>query len=205
MAAFGRDTYRSTKKNLLVIAAIAAAAVLPFLGARRMVRGYRTGGGAIWGALSGTVLLAIGLLPALVFGAIAASQGSGGDAFPALAFLFFGAISGISTLGGGIAGLVGRGKRFRMFQVEDANLAFLEANGITASEGDDVHYFDAQGNALRVIEATQEAVILMPIGTRNKRAYITITKDGEMLEYSGVVHISEGARYAGTSTAPAAA
>ena len=186
----GRDVWNMTKRNgglLLFLAVVLAAAVLPFYGARGMVRGHDR---SRWGTILNTVLgnLAIAIGGALI-----------GGATVAFACLIFGpatftltttatvALSLIGSLAGLVTGLAERRSRLASIAVRKTNERFLDGAGVRETGEEDVTHYDAEGNALRLVEFGSERLVFMAVGRRGKRAYIQIAPSGEMISYSGIV------------------
>ncbi len=183
-AAMGRDAWRTTRKNagfFLVLAAAAAAATLPFIGARDFGRQGRITGGGIFRILGGYLL---GLV--LVFAALILADSNN----PLLHLIVWPlAVTAIAAFIGFQAGKAQRPLLERQFEIETHNESFLEEQGIEETGGSDITHIDGDGNSLRFLEAHAGRLVFMAVGKRNKRAFITLDDEGRMLEYSGVVSL----------------
>lgn len=190
-SSFGRDAYRTMKKQGLLLAAIAiaaAAVALPFLGGRHMIRGHDRG----W--FLTLALTVIGSLLLITLGAIAAvfvdivllsfivSEDS--PAVPPRYGLIAAAVA-MSTGIGLLIGLAERKSRLRGFHIARENERFLLDQGFIETGGNDVTHRDGDGTPLRLLEATRDSVVFMVVGRRGKRAFITLDSEGRMLSYSG--------------------
>ena len=194
----GRSAWKSTVKNrgtilsfMMVLTVIAAAATLPFLGGRELVRGHKRS------VLHALILTGIGsmLLILLGYGAgllvdiwIQQFQGIGNQTtVPRYAIVAV--ITTSLTLLGIMIGLSQRGERLRQYAQERANEQFLTANGIRLSREKGATHVDADGNILRYEGMVDSKMVFFAVGRRNQRAYISINGSGAMQEYSGVVPI----------------
>lgn len=99
---------------------------------------------------------------------------------------FMAATAGL-TLFGMMIGLFRRRGRLRRFAAIEHNEAFLAENGFKETAGRDVTHYDADGNALRFLEASPDRLSFMVVGRRGRRAYIDLDENGRMLSYSGIV------------------
>lgn len=91
------------------------------------------------------------------------------------------------TLFGMMIGLFRRRRRLKRFAAIEHNEAFLAENGFKETLGRDVTHYDADGNALRFLEASPDRLSFMVVGRRGRRAYIDLDESGRMLSYSGIV------------------
>ena len=102
-------------------------------------------------------------------------------------FLSIGGAAVAGATVGVLVGLIQRPKRRRRHAVAVRNEQFLESYGIRETGEAETTHFDADGNALRLMERTPNSIVFMAVGKRNKRAYIGLTNEGEMINYTGVV------------------
>lgn len=189
-AAIGRDAWKETKRNglvLIILALAAGAAFLPYWGARMIFRGHPEG--ATFIAIPfGAVLVAVGWVAAtLLLGW--AFQGD------RQAMLWVFGLAGASTAAGIWIGLGEREKRFRIHRVANQNEAFLDRFGIVETGESEITHHDRDGNALRVLERTNETIVFMGVGSRNQRAYIKLSDEGEMLGYTGLIELGHPRHY----------
>ncbi len=191
----GRDIYHRVKPNNLSTAFVILVAmfgpILPVLGGIRLLQGYRRG----W---IGTIFLTCGLsMLAMIAGLFVMLLFAGliSDVLfriPNNEFLeryggwFMAATAGL-TLFGMMIGLFRRRGRLRRFAAIEHNEAFLAENGFKETAGRDVTHYDADGNALRFLEASPDRLSFMVVGRRGRRAYIDLDENGRMLSYSGIV------------------
>lgn len=198
-AAMGRDAWRGTKKNigfLFFLALIAGAVVLPFLGGRNLTRGYPQG--QIPPVFSSVVLIAAGgILGWFAFGILSLYR-------MADHFFFMGAIVVMSAVAGLLYGATRRPRRLRMFEIADRNEHFLEQFGFEELDGTEVTHIDGDGNPLRLMEHNGDSIVFLAVGRRNRRAYIRLSPEGEMLGYTGVMAITDPRQYLDPSRQPIA-
>lgn len=184
-ASAGRDFYRSVKKSigsLIVLVAIAGAIFLPFLGARNLFRGYAPG--EWWKSIGDMLLVLTGI--GLGIG-VALLSGLMGEELMAMSFVVITGASLVAGVVGSLVGLVQRPRTKRRYAIALRNEQFLASHGIHETGEIETTHFDADGNALRLMERTPNSIVFMAVGKRNKRAYIGLTKEGEMTDYTGVV------------------
>lgn len=189
-AAIGRDVWRATKKRsrvFIVLALVAGATVLPFIGGRNITRGYadHSAGpiiGGIFMVISGG---ALGLLACIILY---------GYQLAPLALLVGVAVIA-STLVGLLHGAGQRPARMRMFAIAEQNERFLEELGFEEVDESEVTHFDGEGNPLRLMERTDDSIVFMAVGRRSRRAYIRLSPQGEMLGYTGVIALTDQRQY----------
>jgi hypothetical protein len=190
-AAMGRDAWRATKKGsgpLILLAIFAAAIALPLIGGRNITRGYA---GNSVGSIVGGVFLIIGGGGLGVLGAIILSA----YGFVARPDIFGGTIAAASTVVGLLFGIAQRPARKRVFAIAEANERFLEEFGFEEVAESEVTYFDGEGNPLRLMERTDDNIVFMAVGRRNRRAFIRLSPQGEMLGYTGVIGVTDRRQY----------
>lgn len=95
-------------------------------------------------------------------------------------------------------GLVQRPRAKRRYAIALRNEEFLAFHGIHETGEVETTHFDADGNALRLMERTPNSIVFMAVGKHNRRAYIELTKEGEMIGYTGVGPLGS-ARNTGTA------
>lgn len=185
-ASFGRDLYRSIKKNP-VVAFVVGALILAF-GWRNLFLGvghgpiyeiFVTGLGSVLMILVGAVVTALGSFYAasLFFRENPAAE----------VVIVVGCLIVVSLLGTWW-GL--RDRRARLWQMEVAfrNASFMEEEGLHDSGFDSDMIEDREGNRLKLIEQSADRMVFSVAGRRGLRAAIKLA-DGEMIEYTGVVRI----------------
>lgn len=186
----GHDAWRFTRRNsgfIIFLLVVIAAAALPFAGMRGLVRGHDRGpvGTLLKTVLGNLFLIAAG---AGLCGGVLILTGLavGPDASVAAV-----AVAAAMPIAGGAAGLcrglLERRSRLRAFSVTRANEQFMERTGMRETGGSDITHYDADGTALRFLEAHSDRLVFMAVGQRARRAYIDLGPSGEMLSYSGVV------------------
>jgi hypothetical protein len=107
-------------------------------------------------------------------------------------------ISGIVAASTGVGLLFGTGQkpqRLRTFEIADRNEHFLEQFGFEELDGTEVTHMDGEGNPLRLTERNDESIAFLAVGRRNRRAYIRLSSEGQMLGYTGVIAISDPRLY----------
>ena len=90
-----------------------------------------------------------------------------------------------------IVGLFQRPGRLRRFTIAEANEEFLDELGFRETGEQEITHYDAEGNALRLLERAKDAMVFLAVGRRSKRAYIELDKNGLMTGYTGVIGINE--------------
>ena len=204
--AIGRDAWRHTKKNmvvLLILAVLLCGVCVPFFAARGLVRHHQRGFlGTLFVTILGNCLLwcvGVGILcvtsvfiqtgfSSQPYGSTDMQMGHARlpmDIFP----LFILGVVGI-TVTGLLVGLWQRPKRKRAFTIALDNDQFLANHGIQETGGHDITHVDDEGNNLRLMEINTMYIVFMAVGRRNRRAYIHLDHNGRMVEYTGVVAIT---------------
>jgi len=213
-ASAGRDMWKSTKKNsdiIFLFVIFLSTMTFPFLGGRNLTRSYPKN--SIWalfkGYFSGLFLIMLGIAIAtgavyllLLFGLgeITTLFSFSGLRNPDMGFLPFLLVIALELITiplvlGLIFGLFQRSHRQKLFKIEDKNINFLEKFGLAETGEKEITHVDAQQNPLRVLERTSDAIIFIAVGKRNKRAYIKLAPDGEMIGYTGIVSLSSNRDY----------
>lgn len=188
--AFGRDIYKTSKKNIGSMLLLLAVMFCPFIGGRGLVRGHDR---SVFGTIFLTCICSVFLIVAgfcaatiLVFQIVVMGNIDPDDPFP-LALLGGFVLTAIITAIGFLVGSFQRPKRLKAIAVRKANEEFLTANGFQETDGKDITHYDPNGQALRFIEVHPDRLVFMAIGRRGKRASIKLDQDGRMVSYSGVV------------------
>ena len=204
--AIGRDAWRHTKKNgviLLILAVLLFGLCAPFFAARGVVRHHQRGflrtllatilgNGLLWCVGVSVLFVTFVFIEALLSSQPSsgtAMQGGYASVSPGLFPLFVLVVVGI-TLAGFLVGLWQRPKRKRAFTIALDNDRFLASNGIHETGGHDITHVDDEGNHLRLMEINRMYIVFMAVGRRNRRAYIHLDTEGRMVEYTGVVAIA---------------
>ena len=189
--AAGRDIYKSVKRStglIIALISIAAAVSLPFIGMRNLFRGRAPG--EEWKAIGDILLVLAGIVIGIGVGLFAGiTMGQDVSAMSLITIVGAGIMAGVI---GALAGVISRPGAQRRYRIATRNQEFLDTHGIHESGGTEITHYDVNGNALRLFERTVNSIVFMVVGKRNKRAYITLTKNGEMIDYSGVVSLGAG-------------
>lgn len=189
-AAMGRDAWRATKKKggfLLFLALIACAIVLPFLGGRNLTRGYPEGQRPP--VFTSMVLIVGGWIFGLIAAGVLAAYEVTGQ------FSNMGIIVVASAGVGLLYGASQKSRRLRTFEIADRNEHFLQEFGFEELDGTEVTHMDGEGNPLRLMERNDESIVFLAVGRRNRRAYIRLSPEGQMLGYTGVIAITDPRQY----------
>lgn len=198
--AFGRDVYRKTKKNLLLVAALALVTIAfygLFVCCVWIGRNYESWAGSIFKKLGALAALAVCfgisfyLILFLDSAIIEVSQGAESAAAPEGLFpVFFGGIvlQVLIMVSGLIFGLVQRKKRRIAWVTEKSNIQFFEDHGI--EELDDEHLRDSEGNRYKLKNVFKGELEFQAEGRRGKRGYITFDENGKYISWSGLANIS---------------
>lgn len=191
----GHDAWRITKRNsgmLLLLILAFGAAYLPFLGARGIVRGHERGlAGTLFKTVAANlflILMGISLGFGLSFLAFSVLSAKTEIAFQLSASLSF-AVGASAAMVGLATGIIERPTRLRRFTILRANAQFMAKIGLRETGGADITHYDAEGNALRFLEAHMDRLVFLAVGRRGRRAYVSLDTEGRMLAYSGVVNI----------------
>lgn len=198
----GRDAWRYTKKNylaILILISLFASLSLPYLGARNIVRGYppRMAITAAARHIASLILVVLGAAMAFGLSIIAFSLLSEHPQ-PETATLavIVALITTVPAVAFGlIVGLFQRPGRLRRFATAKVNEIFLKDIGFRETGEEEITHYDSEGNALRYMERSKDAIVFLAVGRRNRRAYIKLDKDGLMTGYTGVIGINEPRDY----------
>lgn len=183
-ASFGRDLYRSAKKNPVVFVVIGALLLAfgwrnLFLGQGRSAtyRVFVTFFGSIIMILIGSAITGMG-------GFYLSSIFAGADGQPNLLIPII-LICAISAVGV-IWGRRDRTARRRRAEIEDRNIQFMREIGLEDSGFESDTLRDSEGNILKIREQTDDRIVFSVAGRRGLRAAIGV-RDGEMISYTGIV------------------
>jgi hypothetical protein len=182
-ASFGRDLYRSAKKNPIVFVVIGA--LLLAFGWRNLFLGQgRSAAYFLFVTLIGSMVMI--LLGAVMTGLggfyLSSIFSNPGDPSPWLAI----ALVSLISLIGIMWGRRDRRARRRRAEIEAKNILFLEEIGLEDSGFESDTLRDADGNILKVREQTEDRIVFSVSGRRGLRSAISL-QDGEMIAYTGVV------------------
>ena len=87
-----------------------------------------------------------------------------------------------------VVGFIQRKKRQQIWQAESFNLNFLESTGLVEHEDGTIEDIQNLVN-YKIDFAGKERVTLMPLGKRNKRAYIYIDEVGKYSNFTGLISV----------------
>lgn len=201
--ALGRDVYRKTKKNLLLVIALTVLAFTLyglFISSVWIARNYRTWAGSIvkkCGAL--VALLGCNIATALFILILAAFVADievpdgGQDAKEilsafALPFAQIGlAVQAAIVISGLIVGFVQRKRRRVAWESEQNNELFFAEQGFEVLDED--NFRDDQGNRFRLVNIFNSELEFMAEGRRGKRGYIEFDENGAYTNWSGLTNI----------------
>lgn len=196
----GRDSWKSFKKNfflLVVTLALIGLVTFPFLAFKSFVQGYpdaeideqTAGKNTGYLHLIGFVFCAIFCLFVIW---LLNDQNSSALAWGQIRPVYIGmfCIFCISSLCGYFVGKLVRPRRMARFAIMARNDQFMNENGLSETGEQEITHYDSEGTGLRFMEQTEQRIVFMAVGRRNKRAYIQLSEEGEMLSYSGVVSLS---------------
>lgn len=181
-ASFGRDLYKSAKKNpfILIVLGIALIAVgwrgfYMGVGRSSAYRLFVTFLGSLLMVVTGTSLfLLVGLL-----------YSDNQNTVPIIVAL--GCVI-LATISGNFWGLSARKKRKTAIAIKKQNIEFFQEIGLSDSAFDTNLLTDREGNLLKLIEQTDEKIVFSVSGRRGLRAAISLSH-GLMSNYTGIVKI----------------
>lgn len=198
--AFGRDVYRKTKKNFLLIVVLALITIAfygLFICCIWMTRNYRTWLGSIFKRIGAVVSFALCYsvsfilvlnLDAMIFDR-SQTPAEPIDLSDRGVIFFVGiALQLILVLSGLVVGLVQRRKRRIAWDTEISNAQFFDDHGI--EELDDEHLRDSEGNRYKLKNVFKDELEFQAEGRRGKRGYITFDENGKYISWSGLANIS---------------
>jgi hypothetical protein len=181
----GRDVYRKTRDNFLLIVFAVVALAGTAYGVWNMSRGHNRGPiGTFFRTFVANVLIVAISFTAFMF-VVAIISGSGGENHEPDVNVMLGgiAIQGILAVAGLIYGLVQRPKRKAAFRVDSHNEEFLLRNGFRDVGGRDQTMLDPSGNELVLDDFRTDAVVFKVRGVRGARAKILLDATGRMTSY----------------------
>lgn len=180
---FGRDLYKSAKKNPAIYAVMGA--LLLVFGWRNAFLGYgrSTAYFVFVTVIGSTLMILVGGALLAVFAHMFALSFVGQN--HPLAAMFSGGAVLVSSVGGILWGRSARAARIREIHLAVLNYHFLDENGFSESEFESDQMVDADGHTLKIIEQTPEKIVFSVVGRRSLRAAIRL-QDGEMMSYTGV-------------------
>lgn len=185
-ASFGRDLYRSAKKNPLIFGLVGALLLAfgwrnLFLGRDRsfVYKLFITFIGSAIMIVAGTILLG---LVGIYLAALLAGEGQQPN------ILIPAAIVGIVSVVGIMWGRRDARTRRRAAEIEAKNVAFLAAIGLEDSGFESDTLRDANGNTLKVREQNEDRIVFSVANRRGVRAAIGL-QDGEMISYTGIIRV----------------
>lgn len=185
-ASIGRDTWRAAKNNPVLFALLAlttAVVMLPFTVGRD--RGPASPQDKR--VTSGILLIAAGVLLTLM---LARSRLHLGPL--AVPLLILAAVVVVMAV------LYGWSRKTRgkaEIGVEEHNEQFLRQFGFQYIGETEITHMDGDGNPLRLVEQTDDSLVFQAVGRRNRRAYISISPEGRMLGYTGVIALTDQRQY----------
>lgn len=180
-ASFGRDIYRSGKKNPLLFVIVGAGLLI--FGWRNLFMGIgRSAAYFFFVTLIGSlVMITVGA--GMVMAAAAILQGKD-SSNPGIVWGLL-AIAVLSLIGI-LWGMSSRKARARRIEVEQRNMQFLADHGFTDAGFETSSLQDVDGHILKLIEQADDRMVFSVAGRRGLRAAIRL-QEGEMVSYTGVV------------------
>jgi hypothetical protein len=184
---FGRDVYRKTRDNFLLIVVAAVTLAGTAYGCWNMSRGHDRGPIATFFitvvANLFLIVLSFGLFM-VVATFIAAAMTEKNSQTPAFTPILVGlGLQLVFAIGGLIYGLKQRPKRKFAFLVDKENEAFLDRNGFRDVGGNEEVMLDPSGNELVLEDFRLDAVVFKVKGRRGVRAKILLDGEGRMTQY----------------------
>lgn len=180
----GRDAYRKTRDNfLLIVFAIVALAGTAY-GFWNMTRGHARGPvGTFFRTFFANALIIVVSFGLFMF-VVAAMSGNGQGQEPNTNVLLGGlAIQGVLAAGGLVFGLSQRPRRKAAMQVDADNEDFLLRNGFRDVGGREQTMLDPSGNELVLDDFRNDAIVFKVKGRRGVRAKILLDGAGRMTSY----------------------
>ncbi len=201
--AFGKDVYRKTKKNLILVIALSVLAFTLyglFISSVWIARNYRTWIGSIIKKLGALVALVgcnaatafIVLFLAVSVAGAGAPEG-GQDASEVVSAVVLPlaqvglAVQAVIVISGLIVGFVQRKRRQVAWEAERNNELFFAEHGFEVLDED--NFRDDQGNRFRLMNVFSGELEFMAEGRRGKRGYIEFDKNGAYTNWSGLTNI----------------
>lgn len=182
---FGKDVYKSAKNNLgviLILAVFLGFISLPYFAGRKSY---------VWQPSSLKWFFTV-FLPWHIVGVI-------GGLFLLVASSFFitasdykyiWQVAGCLYISGALIAISKNSAIKNLFKVEELNKRFLNDIGLVEIDaGGSFTHRDQDGNMLKLNSIGKDIIEFIPVGTRTKRAYITIDKNGIFTNYSGIISL----------------
>lgn len=180
----GRDIYRKSRDNFLLIVFAAVALAGTAYGFWNMSRGHDRGpmGTVFRTFLVNAVIIAASF--ALFMVVVFMVSGNGENQEPNTNVLLGGlAIQGVLASGGLFFGLSQRPKRIAAIKVDADNEDFLLRNGFRDVGGREQTMLDPSGNELVLDDFRNDAIVFKVKGRRGVRAKILLDGSGRMTSY----------------------
>jgi len=201
--AFGRDVYRKTKKNLILVIILAVLAFTLyglFISAVWVARNYRTWSGSIvkrFGALVAFVSCNAATAFIVLFLAVSVANVGvpDGDQVSKEVVSAFDlpiskvglAVQVVIVISGLIVGFFQRRRRRIAWEAERNNELFFAEHGFESLDED--NFRDDQGNRFRLLNVFDGELEFMAEGRRGKRGYIEFDENGAYTNWSGLTNI----------------
>ena len=201
--AFGRDVYRKTKKNMVLVVVLAVLAFTLyglFISSVWISRNYRTWAGSIvkrLGALVAFVGCNTATTLVVLFAALSIAGASGPESVQeereimeaiGLPLAQVGlVVQAMIVILGLIVGLAQRKRRRVAWKAERNNELFFAENGFEALDED--NFRDDRGNRFRLMNVFNGELEFMAEGRRGKRGYIEFDENGAYTSWSGLTNI----------------
>lgn len=187
--ALGRDVYKRLKKWYLLIIALVLIFTL-YTSGIWIARNYDTILKSIFIRI-GAILVGIPSFIILYFFSLFFFSPSTTEqtAQSETAYLLYAtSLPILVLLVGVIVGFLQRKKRSQIWYAEQFNLDFMKSTGLIEHEDGTIEDIENSVN-YKIDFIGKERVTLMPIGKRNKRAYIYLDPFGKYSEFSGLIAI----------------
>lgn len=180
----GRDVYRKTRDNFLLIVFALVALAGTAYGFWNMSRGHDRGPiGTFFRTFFVNALIIILSFGLFMF-VVAAMSSNGQNQEPNTNILLGGlAIQGVLAACGLVFGLSQRPKRINAIKVDADNEDFLLRNGFRDVGGRDQTMLDPSGDELVLDDFRTDAIVFKVKGRRGVRAKILLDGEGRMINY----------------------
>jgi hypothetical protein len=180
----GRDIYRKTRNNFLLIVFGAVALAGTAYGVWNMTRGHNRGpiGTVFRTFVANALIIGISFIAFMFVVTMISGSGQNHEQNPNVLLGGLG-IQGVLAASGLIFGLVQRPKRKAAFRVDAHNEEFLLRNGFRDVGGRDQTMLDPSGNELVLDDFRSDAVVFKVRGVRGARAKILLDATGRMTSY----------------------
>lgn len=181
----GRDIYRNTRNNFLLIVVAVIALAGTAYGCWNMVRGHDRGpvGTFFRTFLLNAIIIAVSFTIFMI-AFIAFFGGGQENQAPKTGVIMAGlGVQAFLALCGVAYGLSQRGKRLAAIAVDRHNAEFLDSNGFRDVGGREQTMLDPEGNELVVDDFRTDAVVFKVKGRRGVRSKIMLDATGRMVMY----------------------